>query len=45
MIVETVNPIWELVMPKGTQTNERNWIVEIEAQPVIAEARISKCWA
>ena len=34
-------PTAELVIPAGTQTNEAN--AEIETQPVVVQARISKC--
>ena len=40
VIAQIFNPTVELVKPTGTQTNEAN--KEIETQPVIAEARISK---
>ena len=33
-------PTAELVIPAGTQTNEAN--AEIETQPVVVQARISK---
>ena len=40
MTAQIFNPAAELVVPAGTQNNEAN--VEIETQPVIAEANISK---
>ena len=41
MILQIFNHTAELVIPIRTQTNEAN--AEIETQPVIVEARISKC--
>ena len=41
MIAQSFIPIAELVTPTRTHTNEVN--AEIETQPAIAEARISKC--
>ena len=40
VIAQVFIPIAELVMPTGTQVNER--YAKIETQPVIAEDRISK---
>ena len=40
MIAQIFNSTAELVIPTGTQTNETN--AEIESQPVIFEAKISK---
>ena len=41
VIGQIFTPTAELLMPTATQTNEAN--VEIETQPVIVEAKISKC--
>ena len=40
MTAQNFNPTTEVVVPTGTQTNQAN--VEIETQPVIAKANISK---
>ena len=41
MIAQSFIPTGELEMSTGTQTNEEN--AEIETQPAIVEAKISKC--
>ena len=41
MFAQIFIPTVKLVKPTGTQTNEAN--AEIETQPVIIEARTSKC--